>query len=95
MPIKGVHYYNTKHGTKTITVGFFYAEIICNLIEDSGAKGMAIRDIRMKTEFAEKTIRDTCNRLVTMNRLHRKKINTHSRLPNYKFFIKKKWINIL
>ena len=44
MPIKGVHYYNTKHGTKTITVGFFYAEIICNLIEDSGAKGMAIRD---------------------------------------------------
>lgn len=95
MPIKGVHYYNAKHGSQTIKVGFFYAEILCNLIEDGGEKGMSVRDLRMKTGFAEKTIRNTCNRLVDMNRLRRKNITTRSRLPNYKYFIKMKWLNIL
>lgn len=95
MTTKGVHYYEIVKNNRTEKIGFTYVEVISNIILDGGNKGKSVRDIRLETDVPEKTIRKNLHKLVEMNRITKRQIVSKTKLPNYRYYEKRNWKDIL
>lgn len=101
LPSYGVFYYEVKLGNTMKKIGFFYPEVIWNLVEDKGNKGISVREIRLSTEgkINDKTIRKILQKYMDMGRIVRHNVNeapkSKTKLPNYRYIIKRRWLHIL
>lgn len=95
LPRYGIKYYEIKRGNRNEKIGFFYPEVVINILEDAGSKGRSVREIRIETELGEKTIRNILIKLTKMKRITRRQVPSSSKLPNYKYYITRKWMNVL
>lgn len=94
MPKKGVKTYIKKYGRKTEHIGFYYHEIVWNVLEDAGPKGVMVRDISRKSEITSTTVRHILKEFMQMNRVKQTQLNTSSKLPQYRYYVQKRWIDV-
>lgn len=94
MPSRGVKTYTVKFSTKTEEIGFFYTEIIWNLLEDKGTKGITVPEIRQQSGILDATIRKILKQYLQMRRIKQIKGIQSNNLPQYKYVIKRRWLNV-
>ena len=96
MATYGVKTFEVSTGVRNIPVGFYYPEVIINLLDDAGSQGMTVRQLREHTTFSEQTIRNILRRYIGMNRVNRRDVSgPDNNLPNYRYYVKKRWLNIM
>lgn len=91
---KGVKLYKIKFPKKTEEIGFFYNEVVWNLLEDAGPKGLSITELRELTGFSESYVTKLLGQLLKMRRLKRTAIINESGLPRYNYLIRRRWLNV-
>ena len=93
--IRGVHYFEVIKNNRKERIGFTYTELLSNMIQDGGGRGISVREIRAETGLADKTIYKTLEKLVKMNRIIKRKVPSPNKLPNFRYYPKRQWIDVL
>jgi len=92
LPEKGIRKYTKMHGTRRVTVAFFYNEVIWSILEDFGPKGATVSEITRRSEIPEQTVRNILNQFVLMKRIKIEVLDTA--VKTYKFTIINRWNDI-
>lgn len=93
--MKGIYFFEVMKNNRTEKIGFTYPELIFNLIQDGGNKGISVRELNVKTQLPEKTIRKQIEKLGLMNRITKRNVPNPTKLPRYRYYSKRQWIDIL
>lgn len=94
MPMRGVKFYIRKFSNSVEEIGFFYSEVISNLLEDAGKNGLTVPELRQRSDIQDPTIRKILKQLLEMRRVTQLKSKQDNNLPQYKYIIKRRWMNI-
>jgi len=85
---KGIKYYR-KGANPKIKVGFFYFELVLNLLEKH-PKGKSVKEISKALDVNYQTVRHIVNKLTEMNRLNFDERKTFNG-PPVKYYSVTKW----
>jgi predicted transcriptional regulator len=91
---KGIVTYKVKFPKKTEKIGFFNNEVIWNLLEDAGPKGMSITELRQQSTIGQGTVYKIVSQLLNMRRLKRTTVIRPNGLPMYYYLIRRRWLNV-
>lgn len=94
LPKKGIQMFTKKFGRKKVHIGFFYQEIVWNILEDFGPKGASVRDISTRCEIPEMTIRKILKTYKEMNRIAQEEYINTTGLLHYIYIIKRRWSDV-
>lgn len=95
MPEKGIVLYPVSFRNVTKDIGFFYSEVIWNLLEDAGRDGLSVADIAVKAKgnITDQTIRNNLKEFIKMKRIKRYAVKHLGRIEHYKYVIVKRWMD--
>jgi hypothetical protein len=91
---RGILYYDIQSGKSKQKIGFFYDEIVINLLMMAGSEGKTVTALRRETGIADVTLRKILRQFVNMNRVKQRESRSKRNLRQYVYVLVNQWVNI-